>query len=175
MKFGPRAPKFDESVRVFLSLGSNLGDRKTNLRRALQKLRSIPGLFLGRISSIYDTAPVGPVTKQPRFYNLVAEVHTELTPKDLLAALRRVQAELGPPKKEQAGPRLIDIDILLFGSARVNEPELQVPHPRMWQRAFVVVPLAELEPNLRGPGGAPVGELATRLRREQVIYAKLPL
>ena len=175
MRFGPKAPKFDETARVFLSLGSNLGDRKANLRRALQKLKETPGVFLGRISSIYDTAPVGPVAKQPRFYNLVAEIRTELSPKELLAELHRIQAEIGPGKKEPSGPRVIDLDILLFGNVRIAEPDLQIPHPRMWQRAFVTVPLAELDPSLRGPGGVAITDLASRLRREQVIYAKLPV
>jgi 2-amino-4-hydroxy-6-hydroxymethyldihydropteridine diphosphokinase len=175
MRFGPRTPRFDEKARVFLSLGSNLGDRKMNLRRALQKLKATPGLFLGRVSSIYDTAPVGPVSKQPRFYNLVAELFTELSPRDLQTELKRIQAEGGPAKKQVGGPRLLDIDILLFGNVALREPELEIPHPRMWGRAFVVVPLAELEPALRGPGGVPLSELADRLRREQAIYAKLPV
>ena len=175
MRFGPRAPKFDETARVFLSLGSNLGDRKANLRRALQKLKGTPGIFLGRVSSIYDTAPVGPVVRQPRFYNLVAEIHTEFSPKDLAVELRRIQAEVGPPKKQPGGPRVLDLDLLLFGNVSLKEPDLQIPHPRMWERAFVILPLAELEPTLRGPGGVTMADLATRLRREQAIYAKLPL
>ena len=134
---------------VYLSLGSNLGDREQMLRQALERLAAA-GLRILRVSSIRETEPVD-VLDQPRFLNLVAEAETDLFPRQLLARTQRVELELGRKRLRPKGPRTIDIDILLYGDAVIDSPELTVPHPRMAQRRFVLEPLAELAPDLRHP------------------------
>jgi 2-amino-4-hydroxy-6-hydroxymethyldihydropteridine diphosphokinase len=131
-------------TRVYLSLGSNVGDREANLRAAIERLPVL------RISPIYETEPVD-YTDQPWFLNLVVEAETDLSPHDLLAATSRIEQELGRVRDIPKGPRTIDIDILLYGDEVVNEPILQIPHPRMAERRFVLAPLADLVPDLRHP------------------------
>lgn len=162
--------------RVYLGLGSNVGDRLANLRAALCRLRALEGVNFLRASSVYETEPMG-VLDQPRFLNLVAEVEVpvEMAPRALLAAVKRIEVEVGRKLRERWGPREIDIDVLLFGEETVREEGLEVPHPRMWGRAFVVVPLAELAPDLTGPGGETAAQIAQRLRREQGIRAHVRL
>jgi 2-amino-4-hydroxy-6-hydroxymethyldihydropteridine diphosphokinase len=137
------------SKLVYLSLGSNLGDREQMLRLALERLAA-PDLRILRVSSIRETEPVD-VLDQPRFLNLVAEAETGLFPKQLLARTARIELELGRKRLRPKGPRTIDIDILLYGDAVIDSPELTVPHPRMAERRFVLEPLAELAPDLRHP------------------------
>ena len=134
---------------VYLSLGSNLGDRIKNLRDALAALRNA-GVNVARISSIYETEPVD-YLDQPWFLNCAVEAETELPAITLLKALRQIEAEMGSNKVVPKGPRLIDLDILLYGDETIDTPELQVPHPRMHLRRFVLVPLAEIAPTLRHP------------------------
>lgn len=134
---------------AYLSLGSNLGDRERNLRDALDLLAG-PGLRVVRVSSFYETEPLE-VRDQPWFLNAVAEVETELFPKQLLARIQKVEQQLGRKRTAPKGPRTIDIDILLYGSAVIDAEELQVPHPRLAERRFVLEPLAELAPDLRHP------------------------
>jgi 2-amino-4-hydroxy-6-hydroxymethyldihydropteridine diphosphokinase len=134
---------------VYLSLGSNLGDRERNLRDALVLLVQ-PQLRALRVSSFYETEPVE-VPDQPWFLNAVVEAETDLFPKQLLARLQRIEQQLGRRRLRPKGPRLIDIDILLYGGAVIDADELQVPHPRLAERRFVLEPLAELAPHLRHP------------------------
>ena len=157
--------------RAFLGLGSNLGDRRENLLRALRLLRDSGQAKIVRVSSIYETDPVGH-TDQPRFYNLVAEAQTSLDPYQLLALIRRIETDMGRRRRIRFGPRLIDIDILLCGEETVASRDLQVPHPRMLERAFVILPLAEVAPDLGLPNGETARALAARLAKEQPIRGR---
>jgi 2-amino-4-hydroxy-6-hydroxymethyldihydropteridine diphosphokinase len=132
---------------AYLGLGTNLGDRAANLRDAIQRLASTECRVM-RESSIYETEPRD-VLDQPWFLNQVIEIETTLFPMQLLARVQRIEREMGRKPVVAKGPRLIDIDILLFGSATVSSPDLEIPHPRMWQRRFVLEPLAELVPDRR--------------------------
>jgi 2-amino-4-hydroxy-6-hydroxymethyldihydropteridine diphosphokinase len=134
---------------AYLSLGSNLNDREENLRRALELIES-PEVHLKRVSSIYETEPQD-LREQPWFLNLVAEVETTLFPMQLLRRVRKIEKELGRQRLVPKGPRTVDIDILLFGRFVMDSPALQVPHPRMQARRFVLEPLAEIAPELRHP------------------------
>ena len=131
-------------MKIFLSLGSNVGDREGNLRSAIEHLRVL------RASPIYETEPVD-YTDQPWFLNLVVEIETDLAPLELLAATSRIEQELGRVRTVAKGPRTIDIDILLYGDEVIDQPGLQIPHPRMAERRFVLAPLADLAPDLRHP------------------------
>ena len=132
---------------AYLGLGTNLGDRAANLRDAIQRLTSAE-CRVTRESSIYETEPRD-VLDQPWFLNQVIEIETTLFPMQLLARVQRIEREMGRKPVVAKGPRLIDIDILLFGSATVSTPDLEIPHPRMSQRRFVLEPLAELVPDRR--------------------------
>jgi 2-amino-4-hydroxy-6-hydroxymethyldihydropteridine diphosphokinase len=134
---------------VYLSLGSNLGDRVKNLRDAIAVLREA-GVDVTRISSIYETEPVD-YLDQPWFLNIAVEAETELPAIGLLKGLRQIEADMGSNKLVPKGPRLIDLDILLYGDETIDTPELHVPHPRMHLRRFVLEPLAEIAPNVRHP------------------------
>ncbi|MEW6448829.1 MAG: 2-amino-4-hydroxy-6-hydroxymethyldihydropteridine diphosphokinase [Bacillota bacterium] len=153
---------------AYVGLGSNLGDRKENLRRALQALRSTPGILVRRVASLYRTAPVG-VSNQPEFLNTVVEVLTTLTPRRLLSRLLEIENELGRVRGERWGPRIIDLDLLLYGGAEIAMRDLVVPHPRLEERAFVVAPIAEIAPDLILPGGAGAAALAAELQKEQSV------
>ena len=134
---------------VYLSLGSNVGDRDENLKAAIAALPAA-GVQVRRVSSFYETEPVD-YLDQAWFLNCVVQAETELPPLELLRRLRGVEARMGSKKLIAKGPRLIDIDILLYGQETMDTPELQVPHPRMAQRRFMLVPLAEIAPGLRHP------------------------
>lgn len=129
---------------VYLSLGSNLGDREENLRTAIAAL-SDAKVRVTRVSSFYETEPVD-LREQPWFLNCAVQAETELLPLELLHALRAIESQMGSKKLVPKGPRLIDLDILLFGDETIDTQELQVPHPRMLLRRFVLVPLAEIAP-----------------------------
>lgn len=135
--------------RVYLSLGANLGDREANLRAAIGALPGA-GVEAGRISSLYETEPVD-YLDQPWFLNCVVEGETKLGALELLHALREIETTMGSKKEFAKGPRLLDIDILLYGNETIATAELQVPHPRMLERKFVLTPLAEIAPELRHP------------------------
>ena len=137
------------SKTVYLSLGSNIGDRERNLRDAVGLLPE-PSLRVLRVSSFYETEPVG-VSGQRWFLNAVAEAETDLFPKQLLARVQRVEQQLGRRRLKPKGPRTIDIDILFYGGAVIETNELEVPHPRLADRRFVLEPLSELAPELRHP------------------------
>ncbi len=136
-------------ITVYIALGTNVGEREENLRAALQHLPDV-GVHIQRVSSVYETEPVD-FLDQDWFLNTVLEAQTELDALDLLRALRVIEARMGSRKAFAKGPRLIDLDILLYGNETMDTPELQVPHPRMLERRFVLAPLAEIAPNLRHP------------------------
>lgn len=130
---------------AYLSLGANLGDRLEQLAAAVRMLDATPGIRLVAVSGVWETAPQG-VVDQPDFLNAVARVETGLDPLALLAAAQRVEQALGRERTVRWGPRRIDVDILLYGDERVDLPGLTIPHPRLEERAFVLVPLLELLP-----------------------------
>ena len=134
---------------IYLALGSNIGDREANLREAL-RLLSESAVTISKLSSIYETEPLD-YLDQPWFLNAALEAQTDLSPHQLLAILRRIESQMGSKKPFPKGPRLIDLDILLYASETINTPDLQIPHPRMLQRNFVLAPLAEIAPSLRHP------------------------
>lgn len=136
--------------RVHIAFGGNLGEVEETLRRALAEVGRIPGTRVRRISSLYRTAPVG-VTDQPEFLNGAVEVETSLSPPDLLAALLRIEKKLGRTRDVRWGPRTVDLDVVLWGDRVVDSADLEIPHPRMHERAFVLAPLAELAPGSRHP------------------------
>ena len=133
---------------VYLSLGSNLGDRSLNLHQAIDKLGELGEV--AAVSSFYDTEPVE-LTSQPWFLNCVAKLDTEKMPRQLMAAILGIEQEMGRQRKQPKGPRTIDIDILLFGSSIIDTPSITVPHPKLHQRRFVLEPLAEIAPEVRHP------------------------
>lgn len=147
-------------IIAYLGLGTNLGDRLGNIQAALRKLDDLPTMKLIHVSSLYETAPVG-VTDQPDFLNLVAAVRTSLAPQALLDALLHIENQMGRVRTKRWGPRVIDMDLLLYGGEQVALPGLTVPHPRLRERAFILVPLAEIAPDLALPGdGKKVADLA---------------
>jgi 2-amino-4-hydroxy-6-hydroxymethyldihydropteridine diphosphokinase len=151
------------TVRAFLGLGSNLGDRWGYLRRAVEGLPDVVA-----VSPVYETEPVGGPPGQGPYLNVVVELDTDLGPRDLLEVGRRLEAEAGRRRGVRFGPRTLDVDVLLVGTEAVDDPDLVVPHPRLWERRFVVEPLAALAADLVAPdvlaraGGAVrvVGRLA---------------
>jgi 2-amino-4-hydroxy-6-hydroxymethyldihydropteridine diphosphokinase len=139
------------ATSAFLALGSNLGDRLEHLRAASRKLDATQGLDVVRSSRVYETEPVGP--PQPPYLNAVVEVDTTLSPRELLEAARGVEDSLGRVRAEHWGPRTIDVDILVYDELTIDEPDLVIPHPRMHERGFVLVPLGELDADAMLPGG----------------------
>lgn len=135
--------------RVYLSLGSNIGDRAANLNGAIAALAGV-GFRVSKVSSFYETEPVD-YLKQNWFLNCVVEGETELAAGTLLLRLREIEMRMGSKKVIAKGPRILDIDILLYGEGTIATPELQVPHPRMRERRFVLVPLVEIAPEVRHP------------------------
>src|SRR5258708_34799211 len=135
--------------RFYLSLGSNLGDRAENSRRAV-KLLNAKGVRVPRQSSLYETEPMG-VRDQGWFLNSVVEAETELMPRQLLGALREIERQVGRQRRAAGEPREMDMDILLFGPSVVRAPDLEIPHPRMAGRRFVLVPLSEIAPGVVHP------------------------
>ena len=143
---------------AYIGLGSNLGDREETIRRAVELLGA------ARVSTLLETEPWG-YADQPRFLNAVAELETDEPPRALLARLLEIERELGRTREgPRYGPRTIDLDLLLYGDDRLDEPGLGLPHPRLHERAFVLEPLAELAPELVVPGFGPVKALLSRLQ-----------
>ncbi|NJL49840.1 MAG: 2-amino-4-hydroxy-6-hydroxymethyldihydropteridine diphosphokinase [Leptolyngbyaceae cyanobacterium SM2_5_2] len=132
-----------------IALGSNLGDSRRILESALRQLSECSGITLITSSSLYQTAPVGP--PQPDYLNACAVLSTSLAPRDLLHTLLSIEQALGRVRRERWGPRSLDIDLLFYGDHVLTEPDLQIPHPRLRERAFVLVPLAEIAPDWRDP------------------------
>jgi 2-amino-4-hydroxy-6-hydroxymethyldihydropteridine diphosphokinase len=138
-----------ESKLIYLSLGSNLGDRAANLEHAIEALPEI-GVRVLRRSSIYETEPVD-FLAQPWFLNCAVEAETSLEPRQLLEKLQSIECKLGSCKLVPRGPRIIDLDILFYGAEAIHEAGMEIPHPRLTERRFVLVPLAEIAPELRHP------------------------
>ncbi len=136
---------------VYIGLGSNQGDKIKNLSDALGAMRSIGDIRIIKVSSLYINEPWG-YLNQPDFINQVAEIETDLAPRELLNQLQNIEIKMGRQRREKWGPRLIDLDILLYGSEEVNTPELAIPHPYMRERLFVLLPLQEINPELIFPG-----------------------
>jgi len=134
---------------VYLGLGSNLGKREENITAAIQKLEE-RGIKVGQVSSLYETQPWG-VKNQPPFLNLVLKAETDLTPEALLVEIKDIEKCLGRKEGIKWGPRIIDFDILFYGQEVINTPNLTVPHPQLPQRAFALIPLAEIAPNFQHP------------------------
>jgi 2-amino-4-hydroxy-6-hydroxymethyldihydropteridine diphosphokinase len=140
-------------TRSFVGLGANLEDPRAQIARALELLAAEDGIELVAVSSLRETDPVG-FEDQPRFLNGVAELHTSLSARELLERLLAIERHLGRVRGEgpRFGPRTIDLDLLLYGDEQIDEPGLQIPHPRLHERRFALEPLAELDPALELPG-----------------------
>ncbi|MDD5091566.1 MAG: 2-amino-4-hydroxy-6-hydroxymethyldihydropteridine diphosphokinase [Candidatus Wallbacteria bacterium] len=151
------------SSGVFLGLGSNLGDRLTNLSQAVIMLSRLNRLLIERESSVYQTKPYG-ITQQPEFFNMVIEVDTSYSPVDLLHEIMKIEDKLKRLREQKWGPRVIDIDILFYRQAVIHEQELSVPHYDMHNRDFCLYPMLELAPNFMHPGfKRTIAELAAEL------------
>jgi 2-amino-4-hydroxy-6-hydroxymethyldihydropteridine diphosphokinase len=150
-------------VRAYVGVGTNLGDRRATLERAVELLRGEPGVEVLAVSTLRETDPLG-YEDQPRFLNGAVELETELGPRELLDVLLGVERQLGRTREgPRFGPRTIDLDLLVYGGRRLDEPGLTVPHPRLHERRFALEPLAELAPELEIPGRGPVGRLLSGL------------
>jgi 2-amino-4-hydroxy-6-hydroxymethyldihydropteridine diphosphokinase len=139
-------------VLATLGVGANLGDPRTAVRKAIEDLAQLPSTVTVAVSSLYGSAPLD--ADGPDYVNAVVQVHTALSPDALLAALQAIEQQSGRERPYRNAPRTLDLDILLYGEHRVARDDLQIPHPRMWQRAFVVLPLAEIAPDLVSPAQA---------------------
>ena len=156
-----------DATRTYLGLGSNLGNREANLDMALKLLRQ--RMKVVKVSSIYDTEPVGK-TEQPRFLNIVCEVSTRLSPEGLLALAKGIESKMGRHGKS-GEPRTIDIDILLYGDFVINTPDLVIPHPRIEERAFVLIPLAEIAPDVVHPvSWKKISEMRDAIKEKQGVF-----
>jgi 2-amino-4-hydroxy-6-hydroxymethyldihydropteridine diphosphokinase len=156
-------------MRAFVGLGSNLGEREALIGQALDELAALPDTTLIRVSSLYDTEPVG-VIEQPRFLNAVAMLDTELTARQLLWNLQRIEARLGRTRSQRWGPRTMDLDLLLYGDLVIEEDDLRLPHPELARRAFVLVPLVELDPQITHPvSGLSVVQMLARLEHKSPV------
>lgn len=157
---------------VYLSLGANQGDRPGNLRRALKEIARLPRSRLVTTSSVYETDPILPPGAPPQddFLNLVAEIETDLSPPDLLAALLAIESRLGRVRREKNDPRPIDIDILFYGTLVLARGDLVIPHPRIPERRFVLEPLSELAPRFTHPAeNKTIAELLQSAPRNQRV------
>jgi 2-amino-4-hydroxy-6-hydroxymethyldihydropteridine diphosphokinase len=165
---------------VYLSLGSNLGDRAANLQTAIAQLAGLGKVEA--VSSLYETEPVE-LTAQPWFLNCAVKLDTEKMPRQLIAGILGIERGMGRQRKQKNGPRIIDIDILLFGSSIIDLPSLTVPHPKMHERRFVLEPLAEIAPEARHPvfkrtvrelrDALPAGQAVKRLCGSDTLVRRL--
>ncbi|MBA2296252.1 MAG: 2-amino-4-hydroxy-6-hydroxymethyldihydropteridine diphosphokinase [Actinobacteria bacterium] len=156
----------DRATRAFVGLGANLGEREKTIRRALERLGDASGVAVVAVSALRETEPWGPVA-QPQYLNGVAELATTLEPETLLSLLLEVERSLGRTREgERWGPRMIDLDLLLYGDAELDVPGLTLPHPRLHERRFVLGPLAELAPEAIVPGLGPVAALLESSNRK---------
>ena len=163
-----------DSNLIYLSLGSNLGDRAANLERAIEELSGI-GVGILRRSSIYETEPVD-FLEQPWFLNCVVEAETSLAPRPLLEGLQAIESRLGSRKLVPRGPRIIDLDILFYDTDVIHESGMEIPHPRLAERRFVLVPLTELAPELCHPVLRKTAvELLAATQDQSAVQVWLPL
>ena len=147
---------------VYIGIGSNLGDRKANCMRAIELLAG-KGIVVRKESSLYETDPWGD-KNQPKFLNMAIEIETEIKPQDLLGILAGIEKELGRKKSRKWGPRIIDLDILLYNSVTIDQDDLKIPHPFMHERDFVLKPLYEIAPDVKHPVlNLSTGELLQKL------------
>jgi 2-amino-4-hydroxy-6-hydroxymethyldihydropteridine diphosphokinase len=155
---------------AYIALGSNLDEPVRQLRAGLAALAAVPGVRLVRVSSLYRSAAVAAVgyRNQPDFVNAVAQVETTLEPGELLGALLEVERRQGRVRAFRNAPRTLDLDILLYGNRRVDDPGLTIPHPRMHERAFVIVPLAEIAPDAFVPGHGRAQDLLAGVAQDSV-------
>ncbi|MCK5733983.1 MAG: 2-amino-4-hydroxy-6-hydroxymethyldihydropteridine diphosphokinase [Candidatus Latescibacteria bacterium] len=161
-------------VDVVLSLGSNLGDRESLIHSALDALRELPDSEVSKVSSLYETAPMEK-TDQPYFLNAVLKLRTGLTVRDLWRHMQRIEGELGRVRTERWGPRTIDLDLILYGNQVIEEKDLVVPHPRYRERAFVLLPLLEIAPELTDPeSGKKIREFLEERCEGQEVALYLP-
>jgi 2-amino-4-hydroxy-6-hydroxymethyldihydropteridine diphosphokinase len=141
--------------RAYLGLGANLGERAAALQRAVNSLTTSSGVTVVAVSPVYETDPIGG-PEQPEYLNAVVAIDTELDARQLLVLAQRLETDAHRVRQERWGPRTLDVDVLLVGDVQIDEPDLVVPHPSMWDRGFVLAPLADLAPELipttRGPG-----------------------
>lgn len=151
---------------AYIGLGANLGDARAALEAAMQALAALPDTRLRRRSSLYRSAPIE--SSGPDYLNAVAELDTELAPLELLHALQSVERDHGRERPYRNAPRTLDLDLLLYDDLRLDMPELTLPHPRAHQRAFVLLPLAELAPQLQLAGKGPVAELLAQVRDQSI-------
>lgn len=152
---------------AYIALGSNLQDPATQIRRAFDEIAALPGVRLVRASSLYRTAPVG-YDDQPDFINAVAEVSTTLTPQALLRAILDIENRRGRERPFPNAPRVLDLDLLLYDDLILDSAELTLPHPRMHQRGFVLLPLAEIAPQRMIPGEGLVSALASQVHSQDI-------
>ena len=149
---------------AYIAIGSNLENPEAQVQDAFEALAMLPKTRLSRVSSLYRTAPVG-YADQPEFVNAVARIETALEPRALLDALLAIERRHGRVREFANAPRTLDLDIVLYEGASVNEPGLTIPHPRMHERAFVMEPLAEIAPDVDIPGSGRAADVAARLDR----------
>ncbi len=154
-------------ITAYVAIGSNLGDREGHVAYAFRALQTLPQTALRRRSRVYETEPVGPGV-QDRYLNAVAELDTALAARALLDALLAIETRAGRVRRERWGPRTLDLDLLLYGDEHIDEPDLVVPHPRMTERVFVMVPLAELIGE-RVVAGRRLGERAAALETQSEL------
>ncbi|HHW60539.1 MAG TPA: 2-amino-4-hydroxy-6-hydroxymethyldihydropteridine diphosphokinase [Syntrophomonadaceae bacterium] len=149
--------------KAYIALGSNVGEKEENLAQAQKHIAMIADTKITRTSSIYQTVPWGK-TDQDDFLNQVIEIETEFSPLQLLSVLLNIEINMGRQRKEKWGPRIIDLDILLYGEQTVDEPELKVPHPYLCERLFVLIPLLEINPDIVLPDGTNLKEVLIRVK-----------
>ena len=162
----PSAPESAAAAQAYIGLGANLGDPRAALREAIEALAALPDTSLCASSSLYRTAPVDAVG--PDFLNAVVHLETRLAPHALLAALQRIEQVHGRERPYRNAPRTLDLDLLLYGDQSIDSPTLTVPHPRLHERAFVLLPLAEIAPALVVPGRGTVAELLVPLPGQRI-------
>jgi 2-amino-4-hydroxy-6-hydroxymethyldihydropteridine diphosphokinase len=158
--------------QAWVSIGSNIGDRAAYIARALTSLSALPDTEVTGVSSLYDTAPVGE-EDQPSFLNAVAEISTDMEPVALMRSLLSIEEDCGRTREKKWGPRTLDLDLIIYDDVEMDAPELTLPHPRAKARAFVLIPLAEIAPELRFPGHdmtvsrmvEGLGDVGTHVRR----------
>jgi len=136
---------------AYIALGANLGDRRGNIDRAVELLRATPGVRVTKISNLLENPAVGGPADSPAFLNAVAEIETSLPSRALLERLLGIEHQLGRQRRRKWDPRIIDLDVLLYGDAVVDEPDLRIPHPLMHERKFVLDPLKEIAPDAIHP------------------------